>query len=112
MDRSLATTLASLIYDTSRRKLWKTNGALYGYEVDGEPLDENDFAYGRHRIHNPDLDLPPARGDYLRYRCLLTLEHKGAMTLEKLCQKLKNTNPDQRKRVERFLKKSVKEEFL
>ena len=112
MDRSLATTLASLIYDTSRRKLWKTNGALYGYEVNGEPLDENDFAYGRHRIHNPDLDLPPSRGDYLRYRCLLTLEHEGAMTLEKLCQKLKNTNPDQRKRVERFLKKSVKEEFL
>src|SRR6266571_2060683 len=30
LDRSLATSLASLIYDTSKRKLWKTNGSLYG----------------------------------------------------------------------------------
>ncbi len=63
LDRSLATMLASLIYDTSRRKLWTTNGALFGLEVDGIPLDVNDLAYGRHRLDNPLLDLPPARGD-------------------------------------------------
>ncbi len=112
MDRSLSTTLASLIYDTSRRKLWKTNGALYGHEIDGEPLDENDLAYGRHRIDNADLDLPPGRGDYLRYRCLLTLEHQGALSPEQLCGSLKITHSDQQKRVERFLKKSQKEGFL
>jgi len=112
MDRSLATTLASLIYDTSRRKLWKTNGALYGYEVDGEPLDENDLGYARHRVHSPSLGLPPPRGDYLRYRCLLTLEHEGELSLADLCRKLKISRPDQVKRVERFLKRSVKEGFL
>src|SRR5207237_652034 len=37
LDRSLATMLASLIYDTSRRKLWTTNGALFGLDVEGIP---------------------------------------------------------------------------
>src|SRR6266852_4057467 len=74
LDRSLATMLASLIYDTSRRKLWTTNGALFGLEVEGVPLDVNDLAYARHHLDNPLLDLPPARGDYLRYRCLLEIE--------------------------------------
>ncbi len=112
MDRSLATTLASLIYDTSRRKLWKTNGALYGFEVDGEPIDENDLAYARHHIDNPYLSLPPARGDYLRYRCLLAIEHEGPLSLENLCQRLKITDPGPEKRVQRFLNRSVKEGFL
>ncbi len=112
LDRSLATTLASLIYDTSRRKLWKTNGALYGFEVDEEPMDENDLAYARHHAHNPGLDLPPPRGDYLRYRCLLAIEDEGSMSLEALCQKLGITETDRQRRVERFLNKSTKEGFL
>jgi len=112
MDRSLATTLASLIYDTSRRKLWRTNGALCGVSIGEEPLDENDLAYGRHHADNPDLDLPPPRGDYLRYRCLLALEKSGVLTLEEICAKLKITEEDRKRRVERFLKRSVTEKYL
>ncbi len=112
LDRSLATTLASLIYDTSRRKLWKTNGALYGLEVDGEPIDENDLAYGRHHVYNPGLDLPPPRGDYLRYRCLLTIEQEGPLSPRALCEKLHIDEADRQRRVERFLSKSTKEGFL
>ncbi len=112
LDRSLASMLASLIYDTSRRKLWKTNGALYGLDVDGIPIDINDLAYARHHIDNPALDLPPPRGDYLRYRCLLEIERNGPLTLAALCSKLGIKEDDRQRRVERFLEKSVKEGFL
>src|SRR5690242_376825 len=112
LDRSLATMLASLIYDTSRRKLWTTNGALFGLDVDGIPLDVNDLAYARHHLDNQLLDLPPARGDYLRYRCLLEIEKSGSLTLAALCPKLGIKEDDRQKRVERFLQKSVKEGFL
>ena len=112
LDRSLATMLASLIYDTSRRKLWTTNGALFGLDVDGVPLDVNDLAYARHHLDNSLLDLPPPRGDYLRYRCLLEIEKSGPLTLAALCPKLGIKENDRQKRVERFLQKSVKEGFL
>jgi len=112
LDRSLATTLASLIYDTSRRKLWKSNGALLGLEVDGEPLDEQELAYGRHHVYNPVLDLAPPRGDYLRYRCLMVIEKEGPMTIDRLCETLMITTADRRKRVERFLNRSVTEGYL
>jgi hypothetical protein len=112
LDRSLATMLASLIYDTSRRKLWKSNGALVGLDVDGLPIDINDLAYARHHMDNPALDLPSPRGDYLRYRCLLEIENHGPLTLAALCPRLGVKEKDRQKRVERFLKKSVSEGFL
>ena len=112
LDRSLATSIASLIYATSKRKLWKSNGSLYGLKVNGVPIDMNDLAYGRHHFGNPSLDLPPARGDYLRYRCWLTLEHNGPQTLDSLCTLLKITRADQRKRVDRILLRSRDEGFL
>ncbi len=100
LDRSLATTLASLIYDTSRRKLWKSNGALVGFEVEGEKLDEKDLALARHHVSNLGLDLTPPRGDYLRYRCLLTVEKSGPLTLEDLCKTLQITTSDRAKKVD------------
>lgn len=112
LDRSLATTLASLIYDTSRRKLWKSNGALVGIAVDGEKLDEMDLAYGRHHVDNPGLDLAPPRGDYLRYRCLMTIEREGPLTLEGLHKALRISTTDRKKKVDRFLKRSISEGYL
>ncbi|MBO0888332.1 hypothetical protein J2P12_04445 [Candidatus Bathyarchaeota archaeon] len=112
LDRSLATMLASLIYDTSRRKLWKSNGALVGLEVDGLPIDINDLAYARHHLDNPALDLPTPRGDYLRYRLLIEIERSGPLTLAALCPKMGVSEADRQKRVERFLAKLVKEGFL
>jgi hypothetical protein len=112
LDRSLATMLASLIYDTSRRKLWNTNGALVGLEVDGLAIDINDLAFARHHLDNPLLDLPRPRGDYLRYRLLIEIERSGPLTLPALCPKLGISEEDRQKRVGRFLSKLVKEGFL
>src|SRR5213078_5387942 len=91
---------------------WKSNGALVGLEVDGLAIDINDLAYARHHLDNPALDLPPPRGDYLRYRCLLEIERTGPLTLAALCPKLGIKEDDRQKRVQRFLEKSVKEGFL
>lgn len=112
MDRSLANMLASLVYDTSRRKTWGSNGALLGLDIDGIPLDTNDLAFARHRIDNPVLNLPAPRGDYLRWRCLLEIEKDGPLTVPALCEKLGIAEPDREKRVIRLLKKSVEEGFL
>ena len=112
LDRSLATMLASLIYDTSRRKLWKSNGALVGLDIDGLPIDINDLAYARHHLDNPALDLPTPRGDYLRYRLLIEIERNGPLTLASLCPRLGISEKDRQKRVERFLAKLANEGFL
>ncbi len=112
LDRSLATSLASLIYDTSKRRLWKSNGSLHGFEVLGEQIDENDLALGRHHIDNPGLDLPAPRGDYLRYRCWLALERHGPQSLDSLCTLLSVTQPDRRRRIQRILRNSTKEGLL
>jgi hypothetical protein len=112
MDRSLANMLASLVYDTSRRKTWGSNGALLGLEIDGIPLDTNDLAFARHRIDNPGLNLPAPRGDYLRWRCLLEIEKNGPITIPALCEMLGIAEADREKRVIRLLKKSMEEGFL
>lgn len=112
LDRSLSTSLASLIYATSKRKLWKSNGSLHGLEVNGIPVDINDLAFGRHHIDNTQLGLPPARGDYLRYRCWLALEQHGPQSLDSLCTLLGITRLDERRRVDRILRRSKLEGFL
>ncbi|NIM46271.1 MAG: hypothetical protein GTO54_11740 [Nitrososphaeria archaeon] len=111
MDRSLSGEVSSLMYDTSKRKFWKTNSALFGLEIDGLPIDMNDLAYGRHGIANPTLNLPPPRGDYLRYSIIHTLE-RGELTLDEICQELGAEDEKRRKRVERFVNKSMKEGYI
>jgi hypothetical protein len=41
------------------------------------PIDVNDLTIARHNIINEYLDLPPARGDYLRYAILFNLLNEG-----------------------------------
>ena len=110
MDRSLGNMQSSLIYET-RRKLWGTC-AIFECEVGGAKIDENDLAYGRHRIVNTDLRLPTARGDYLRYAPIYLLEKKGPQNLDEISVELRIDSPDRRKRLMRFLSRSVDEGFI
>jgi len=111
MDRSLSTTHGSLIFDTKHSPLWKTC-AIQDCEIGGKKVDENDLAYNRHRIVNPALCLPPARGDYLRYTIVYLLEEKGPQSLDQVCSLLGIDTNDRRKRVSRFLEHAVKEGYL
>jgi hypothetical protein len=112
LDRSLSATFPSLIFDSSKRQLWMSNGALHGLQIDDIPLDVNDLAFGRYHIFVPQLGLPPARGDFLRYRILLELENNGSMAKDQLFQHLKTMQSDRQARVEKFLQKSVKDGYL
>ena len=111
LDRSLCTMHSSLVYDTRRRRIWNTL-AILGCEVDGTKVDENDLAYNRHRITNTILRLPPARGDYLRYSTVYLLEEKGPLDVDEICDELGVDSEDRRKRLKRFLSRSVKEGYV
>ncbi|TMI42778.1 hypothetical protein E6H23_03950, partial [Candidatus Bathyarchaeota archaeon] len=112
LDRSLSSTFPNLIFDSSKRQLWMSNGALHGLQLDNIPLDVNDLAYARYHFYVPELQLPPARGDSLRYRILLELENNGPMTKNQLFQRLGTGSPDRQARVEKFVQKSIKDGYL
>ena len=112
LDRSLSGTLSSLMYDTSRRALWKRQCSICTLDIDNLCLDERELAYGRY--HTPDLSGNlPARGDYLRYATLLLLERVGKpLGLDEIASQLDCTSKDRLSRLTRFLKKSVQEGYL
>jgi len=113
LDRSLSATHTALMYDTSRRSHWKSDGIIFGFEVDGVPIDINEMGYGRHHVVNSALRTPSARGDYIRYATIFLLQGKAKpMTPEEICKELWIDSEDRRKRVLKYLDRSVKEGYL
>ena len=112
MDRTLSGERASLLYDTSKRELWKAKANIVGYEVDGVSIDINELAYGRYYIRDPRLGIPPARADYLRYAIIYLLQERGSLTFDEICQGLGIEEGERRKRVDRYMKASVRDEYL
>ena len=87
MDGSLSNMTPSLLSDTSNKKNWVNDCSLLNYEIDNVPLDVNDFTLGRHHIIHELLDLPPARGDYLRYIIFYKLlSQYEAISFDDLCK--------------------------
>ncbi|RLI23519.1 hypothetical protein DRO58_09080, partial [Candidatus Bathyarchaeota archaeon] len=112
LDRTLSGERASLLYDTSKRELWKVKSNLLGVEVDGVPIDEKDLAYGRYCIKNLKLGAPPPRGDFLRYTVVFLVQEAGPLTLNEICERLGVRDEKRRKRVERLLHASVRDKYL
>jgi len=113
LDKSLSGTQTSLMYDTSKRSRWKTNGAIYDFKIDGIPIDVNEMGYGRHYIVNSKLRIPPARGDYIRYATIFLLQQKQKpMTVDEICAELGIKEDDRKNRIIKYLGKSVEEEYL
>ena len=77
LDRCLSAMHTALMYDTSKRSVWKCDGSIYSFEIDGVPIDVNEMGYGRYHVVNPELSTPPARGDYVRYASIFLLERIG-----------------------------------
>lgn len=103
MDRSLSNTHSSIMYDTSRRRLWKMC-AILGFEVDGTPIDEEDLMLARHRVVNTGLNLPPPRGDYLKSSIVFLLERSETpLTPNQICEML-GVKGGRKERVKRHLK--------
>ena len=112
MDRTLSGELSSLLYDTSRRELWKVKSNILGFEVDGVPIDVNDLSYGRYCIRSMRLGVPPPRGDYLRYAVIFLIQEQGPLTLDEVCEALGVSDEKRRRRVEKYLESSVREKYL
>jgi hypothetical protein len=113
LDRCLSAMHTALMYDTSKRSVWKCDGSIYGFEIDGIPIDVNEMGYGRHHIVNSKLSTPPARGDYIRYASIFLLERIGKpLKLKEICEELGVETEDRKERVEKYLKKSVDEDYL
>ena len=120
LDRSLSNMYSSLMYDTSCRRAWQTNCSILNIEIDNVPIDINDLTLARHNIINDILELPPARGDYLRYAILFNLlkqrqELGGESQLDfgSICQHLKLAiDEKKRKRAQRYIEKSVEEKLI
>jgi len=113
LDRSVSSTRTSLMYDTSRKRRWRTDCAICDFEVDGEPFDSNEIDLARHHVVNVGLGTPPPRGDYLRYAVIYLLEsEKKPMKVNEICEALKIRGKDRVERVEKLLTRSVQEHFL
>jgi hypothetical protein len=112
LDRSLSIERASLLYDTSKRELWKAKSALIGYKIDNETIDINDLALGRQHIINPALKIPPPRADYLRYAIINLIQQKEPLTKNQILEELAIKDEKRIKRAKRYLKSSVKENIL
>jgi len=112
LDRSLSIERASLLYDTSKRKLWKAKSSIIGYEIDGEQIDKNDLTIARQYVCNQTLGLPSPRGDYLQYAIIHLLRRKGALTEKQISSEIEITDEKRAKRVKRYLKRLVKDGIL
>ena len=112
LDRSLSIERASLLYDTSKRALWKVKSNILGYEVEGEPIDINDLTIARQYVCNQRLGLPPPRADYLRYAIIELLKRNGALTRKQILADFDIKDEKRAKRVELTLKNLLKKGFL
>jgi len=112
LDRSLSIERASLLYDTSKRKLWKAKSSIIGYKIDGEPIDKNDLTIARQYVRNQALGLPPPRGDYLQYAIIHLLKQKGSLTERQIFTEFEIADEKRAKRVNRYLKRLVKDDIL
>ncbi len=112
LDRTLSAERASLLYETSKRELWKAKSALLGIKIDDQLIDINDLTLGRQHTNNTDLKIPAARADYLRYAIINRIQQKGTLTKNEILAELGITDEKRIKRAERYLNSSVKEEIL
>jgi hypothetical protein len=112
LDRSLSIERASLLYDTSKRELWKKKSSIIGYEVDGTAIDINDLTIARQCVCNPALGLPPPRADYLIHAIVQLAKQKGALTEKQILAGLGITDEKRAKRAQRSLSRLTTEGIL
>lgn len=110
-DRSLSGDQAGLIASTSKRIYWEKFSSIVGYEIDGYEITSGDLEYCRYRILNDKLEVPPRRGDYLKYASLYALE-KGKLDIDSLCEVLKVDSNERKERVIKILKRLKEEDFI
>jgi hypothetical protein len=99
---------------TAIKRFWPRNCSILDFEIDGMPLDVNDLTIARQNIINKALDLPPRRGDYLRYAILFNLFQKKGVDFDTICSYLKLDIKDEntRKRIQNRIDRSVLQRLI
>jgi hypothetical protein len=85
--------------------------------IDDVPVDISDLTIARHHIINEALNLPPARGDYLRYAILFYLlkdkQRPEELDFDSICQELKLGNDEKRhRRAQKYVDRSIEEGLI
>jgi hypothetical protein len=112
MDRTLSGEHSALISDTAHGQRLREKSGLCGSDLDDHPVRMEEMIYCRHRFINKALDLPPARGDYLRPRLLYELETATSLTLDELCERLHVEHANCKRRAKKILDGLEKAEFV
>jgi hypothetical protein len=114
MDRSLSNMYSSLLTDTSKRSDWSETCSLLNFDIDDILFDINDFTIARHLLYNRLLEIPPSRGDYLRYSIFFKILENEYIDLPFLCKLLNIDYNDEKriKRIEKYLKKWIDEDVI
>jgi hypothetical protein len=114
MDRSLSNMYSSLLTDTSKKDDWTQTCSLLNFDIDGIPFDINDFTIARYNLYNRILDIPPSRGDYLRYSILFKILENEYVDSSFLYNLLGIDDNDEKriKSVERYLEAWIDEDII
>ncbi len=112
MDRTLSGEHSALLSDTAKFGGVEKNSGLLGFDLDGVQIDRYHLAFGRGRVANSVLDLPPSRGDYLRHRLMYLLEIHGELSLEQICSRLHIDDPKRKSRVGALLDSGVRADVI
>ncbi len=111
MDRMLSSELSSFYAETSdfRVNLDKECG-LIGYKLEGERFSKTDWVYARKLFGNQELQIPPARGEYLLPRIVveLTKEYPTGLDREEIAARLGVTTNHQLERLDKELETGMK----
>ncbi|TFG06884.1 hypothetical protein EU538_09575 [Candidatus Thorarchaeota archaeon] len=111
MDRVLSSELSSFYAETSdfRVNLDKECG-LIGYKLEGERFSKTDWIYARRLFGNKDLQIPPARGEYLLPRIVVELRDQYPTGLERdeIADRLGLTSDHQLDRLDKELQAGMK----
>ena len=106
LDRSLSGTHSSLLYDTSKRPLWR-QCAILSLKIDDIAFDDQDLTVGRYHTIGADGALPP-RGDYLRHAVIFLLDRlRKPLTLTEIAEQLKLKENDRIEKLRRYLDDAV-----
>lgn len=112
MDRSISNVHSRLIYNTSKKKQWSSTCSILNTGIDQVKIDANDLTIARHYLINELLEIPPPRGDYLRFSLLFKILQNEGLNLESICEHLKISEKKKIKRIEKLLEKWIEEKVI
>ncbi len=111
MDRVCSSELASSYAETSELRVdLERESGLIGTKVAGETFTATDWVYARRLFGLPELNTPPARGEYLLSRVIMELLRAQVMTRPQIFEALKLKSQKIRDRLDGELEQAMSDQ--